>query len=75
MIFFVFLHSSKIFSLREHLKKNKDGKPNLIYTKHLETPGLIERYGKNLIEAVRKRDEIAIKSFKYMQEKTKDLIF
>ncbi len=32
-------------------------------------------YGNDLIEAVKKRDSIAIKSFHYMQEKTKDLTF
>ena len=37
--------------------------------------GLISTYGKDLIEAVRKRDEIAVESFKYMQEKTKGLSF
>jgi len=36
---------------------------------------LIENYGKNINEAVRKRDQIAVESFKYMQEKTKSLSF
>ena len=37
--------------------------------------GLIETYDKNLINAVRKRDQIAVESFKYIQEKTKGLSF
>ena len=69
------IKKNKILSLREHLKRNNEGKPMLIYKKHPGVSGLIERYGKNLLEAVRKRDEIAVKSFKYMQEKTKDLSF
>ena len=32
-------------------------------------------YGNNLIDAVKKRDEIAIESFNYMQKKTKGLSF
>jgi hypothetical protein len=47
----------------------------LIYKKDIVTSGLIETYGKNLIDAVRKRDQIAVESFKYMQEKTKGLSF
>ena len=66
------VYSNKI---REHLKKNSEGKPFLIYKKDLENSGLIETYGKNLIEAIRKRDQILIESFKYMQEKTKGLNF
>ena len=73
--FLYFFKKNKILSLREHLKKDKDGKPSLIYKKHIVASGLVEMYGKNLIEAVRKRDQIAIESFKYMREKTKDLSF
>ena len=73
--FLYFFKKNKILSLKEHIKKNKDGMPSLIYTKHIEASGLVETYGKNLIESVRKRDQIAIESFKYMQEKTKNLKF
>ena len=73
--FLYFFKKNKILSLREHLKKDKDGKPSLIYKKHIVASGLVEMYGKNLIEAVRKRDQIAVESFKYMQKKTKDLSF
>ena len=59
----------------KHLEKNKGGKPSPIYKKHIVASGLVETYGKNLIEAVRKRDQIAVESFKYIQEKTKGLSF
>jgi len=73
--FLYFFKKSKILSLRKHLKKGKDGKPSLIYKTHIIASGLVETYGKNLVEAVRKRDKIAVESFKYMQEKTKDSSF
>ena len=73
--FLYFFKKNKILSLREHLKKDKDDKPSLIYKKHIVASGLVEMYGKNLIEAVRKRDQIAVESFKYMQKKTKGLSF
>ena len=73
--FLYFFKKNKILSLREHLKKDSDGKLSLIYKKHIVDSGLVETYGKNLIEAVKKRDQIAIESFKYMQEKVKGLNF
>ena len=73
--FLYFFKKNKILSLKEHLKKNYDGKPALIYKKHIVASGLVETYGKNLTEAVKKRDRIAVESFKYMQEKTKGLNF
>ena len=73
--FLYFFKKNKILSLQEYLKKDSDGKPFLIYKKDIVTSGLIETYGKNLIDAVRKRDQIAIESFKYMHEKTKGLSF
>jgi hypothetical protein len=73
--FLYFFKKNKILSLREYLKKDKEGKPSPIYKKHIVASGLVEMYGKNLIEAVRKRDQIAIESFKYMQKKTKGLSF
>ena len=73
--FLYFFKKNKILSLQEHLKKNYDGKPSLIYKIHISTSGLVSTYGKNIIEAVKKRDQIAIESFKYMQEKTKGLNF
>ena len=73
--FLYFFKRNKILSLREYLKKNKEGKLSLIYKKHTVASGLVETYGKNLIEAVRKRDQIAVESFKYIQKKTKGLSF
>ena len=73
--FLYFFRKNKILSLRDHLKKSDDGKLSLIYTKHIVASGLVETYDKNLIEAVRKRDQIAVESFKYIQEKTKGLSF
>ena len=73
--FLFFFKKNKILSLRDHLNKKIDGKLNLIYKKHTASPGLVESYGKNLAEAVKARDKIAIESFKYMQTKTKDLSF
>ena len=73
--FLYFFKKNKILSLRDYLKKSNDGKSSLIYKKHIVDSGLVETYGKNLIDAVRKRDQIAVESFKYMQEKVKGLHF
>ena len=73
--FLYFFKKNKILSLQQHLKKNKDGKQSLIYKIHVVNSGLVSTYGKNIIEAVKRRDQIAAESFKYMQEKTKDLTF
>jgi len=73
--FLFFFKKNKVLSLREHLKKNIDRKSSLIYKKHIIASGLVETYAKNLIEAVSKRDKIAVESFKYMQNKTKNLSF
>ena len=73
--FLYFFKENKILSLQEHLKKDAKGKRSLIYKTHIVASGLISTYGKNLIEAVKKRDQIAVESFKYMQEKTKNLSF
>jgi len=73
--FLYFFKKNKILSLREHLEKDSNGKFSLIYTQRIITSGLIQTYGKNLIEAVKKRDQISIESFRYMQERTKNLSF
>ena len=73
--FLYFFKKNKILSLQEHLKIDNDGKRSLIYKTHIVASGLISTYGKNLIEAVRKRDQIAVESFNYMQKKTKGLNF
>jgi hypothetical protein len=73
--FLYFFKKNKVLSLQNHLKKDKDGKFSPIYKKHIVASGLVETYGENLIEAVKKRDKIAIESFKYMQKKTEGLSF
>ena len=73
--FLYFFKKNKILSLQNHLKKDKDGKFSPIYKKHIVASGLVETYGGSLIEAVKKRDQIAIESFKYLQKKTEGLIF
>ena len=72
--FLYFFRKNKILSLQEHLKK-KNNKQSLIYKTHIVASGLVSTYGKNLIEAVKKRDQIAFESLKYMDEKTKGLSF
>ena len=73
--FLYFFRKNKILSLQEHLKKDKYNKKSLIYKTHIIASGLVSTYGKNLIEAVKKRDKIAFESLKYMDEKTKGLSF
>jgi len=73
--FLYFFRKNKILSLQEHLKKNQDNKRSLIYKTHIIASGLVSTYGKNLIEAVKKRDQIAFESLKYMDQKTKGLSF
>ena len=70
-----FFKRNKILSLRDHLKKNEDGKLNLIYKTHTDGSGLVSTYGENLRQSVMKRDKIALESFKYMTENTKGLNF
>jgi len=73
--FLYFFKKNKILSLQEHLKKNADNKRSLIYKTHIIASGLVSTYGKNLNEAVKKRDQIAFESLRYMNEKTKGLSF
>jgi len=73
--FLYFFRKNKILSLQEHLKKDNKGNRALIYKTHIITSGLVSTYDKNIIEAVKKRDRIAVESFKYMQKKVKGLNF
>tara|TARA_Y100000590_G_scaffold324955_1_gene368602 strand:+ start:903 stop:1634 length:732 start_codon:yes stop_codon:yes gene_type:complete len=73
--FLYFFKKNKILSLQEHIKKKDGIKLPLIYKIHNEQAGLISTYGKNLDEAIEKKDEIADKSITYMIEKTKGLSF
>ena len=73
--FLSYVKKIKILSLQSHLRKNSNNEISPIYKKHSHYNGLIESYGKNINEAVRNRDQIALESFKYMQKKTKGLSF
>ena len=73
--FLHFIKKNKILSLQEHLKKNNDGKPSLIYKSHNLDPGLVSLYGKSLKDSVKNRDLIALKSLEYLINKTKNLKF
>ena len=73
--FLHYIKKNKILSLQKHIKKKDGDKIPLIYKTHTIASGLIELYGKNLSEAVKKRDEITRESLKYMIEKTKNLSF
>ena len=77
LIFYIFLKKIKYFLYENTLKKViKMTNLLLIYKKHIVASGLVEMYGKNLIEAVRKRaSNRQLKAFKYMQKKTKGLSF
>ena len=61
--FLYFFKKNKILSLQEHLKKNNDGKPSLIYKTHIIASGLISTYGKDLIEAVKKKGSNSNRKF------------
>ena len=67
--FLFFVKKVKILSLQSQLKKNENNKRSLIYKKHSQDNGLISCYGKNINEAVRNRDKIALKSLEYMHSK------
>ena len=75
LIFYIFLKKIKYSLCKSISKKIKMAKQSLIYKTHVVNSGLVSTYGNNIIEAVKKRDQIAAESFKYMQEKTKDLTF
>ena len=73
--FLYYFKKNKILSLQEHLKKNSNNENTLIYKSHVKSSGLISIYGKNLRESVAKRDQIALQSLKYLNEKTKNFKF
>ena len=73
--FLFYVKKVKILSLQSHLKKDESNKFSLIYKKHHHDDGLISSYGKNINEAVRKRDEIALKSLQYMFDKINNVKF
>ena len=65
--------SNNIF-LKRFKFKNQNNK-SLIYKKHSKDLGLIESYGKNINDAIRKRDEIAFKNMNYMFDKISKIKF
>jgi len=73
--FLFYVKKVKILSLQSHLKKNESGKFSLIYKKHNYDDGLISSYAININEAVRKRDQIALKSLEYMFGKINNIKF
>ena len=73
--FLFYVKKVKILSLQSHLNKNNTGKFSLIYKKHSHEDGLISSYDKNINEAVKKRDQIAIKSMEYMFDKITNIKF
>ena len=73
--FLFYVKKVKILSLQSHLKKNESGAPSLIYKKHSHEDGLISSYGKDINEAIRKRDQIALSSLEYMFDKIKEVKF
>ena len=73
--FLFYVKKAKILSLQPHLKKTTNNKTSPIYKKHSQDNGLIESYGKNINEAVRNRDQIAMKSLEYMFSKISQIKF
>ena len=69
--FLYHIKKNKILSLQEHIKKRDVGKITLIYKTHTKAAGLIELYGSNLKEAIKRRDKIARESLRYVVEKLK----
>ena len=73
--FLFYVKKVKILSLQSHLKKTVNNETSLIYKKHNQDNGLIESYGKNINEAVRNRDQIAVSSLEYMFSKISQIKF
>jgi len=73
--FLFYVKKIKILSLQSHLVSRKDKKIPLIYNKHTFDEGLISSYSKDINDAVRERDKIAIKNVEYMFNKIKNVSF
>jgi len=69
--FLFYVKKVKILSLQSQLTKDKNNRSTLIYKKHSHDTGLISSYGKNINEAIKNRDTIALKSIDYMFDKIK----
>ena len=70
--FLYYVKKVKILSLQSQLRKTSDKRISLIYETHNEDGGLIASYGKDINEAVRRRDKIAIENLDYMFNKIKE---
>ncbi len=73
--FLFYVKKVKILSLQSHLKKDEKNQPSLIYKKHTLDDGLIYSYGKNINEAIRNRDKVALNSIEYMFNKINNMKF
>ncbi len=73
--FLFYVKKIKILSLQSRLRKKSKNDQPLIYKKHSKDIGLIESYGKNINDAIRKRDEIAFKNMNYMFDKINKVKF
>ena len=71
--FLFYVKKVKILSLQSQLEKDENNRIKLIYKKHHLDEGLISSYGKNINEAVKNRDLIALKSIEYMFSKIKNM--
>ena len=73
--FLFYVKKVKILSLQSHLRKTTNNEISPIYKKHNQDNGLIESYGKNINEAIRNRDQIAMESLEYMFSKISKIKF
>ena len=73
--FLFYVKKVKILSLQSHLRKTTNNEISPIYKKHSQDNGLIESYGKNINEAIRNRDQIAMESLEYMFSKISQIKF
>ena len=71
--FLFYLKKVKILSLQSQLRKTSNNNLSLIYKKHSQDEGLISTYGSNLNEAIKNRDQIALKSIEYMIKKSRKI--
>ena len=73
--FLFYIKKVKILSLQQYLRKTADNEKSLIYKTHYKHGGLISSYGSNINDAIRKRDQIALKSLDYMFKKIENIKF
>ena len=69
--FLKFIKQIKILSLHNFLEKDKNGKRQTIYKKHIDKDSLHLSYGNNIIEAIKERDRRSISCLNFMAEKSK----